>query len=152
MNPSSSPSPAVAALHRFWAAEERYIASGGEDFALIAETLDPEIVLHQAESLPYGGDWRGYDGFEAWLNRMGEAWSSVEAQDQRFIEQGDTVVVLLTMKAKAKKGNQFFTTPVCQVVKVGDERILEWWIYYWDTVAVNSFLGHDQRSHSSDQQ
>lgn len=55
--------PALATLMRFYEAESVYLASETADFADIAATLDPEVVIYQPASLPYGGTWRGHDGF-----------------------------------------------------------------------------------------
>lgn len=137
-----TPRPAVAALRRFYAAEEHYIASGGHDFTPIAETLDPEIILFQAESLPYGGEWRGHEGFERWLRIMRETWSSAVARDPRFIEHGDTVVVLVTMEAQARVRQHLIHTPICQVVRACEGLLVEWRVFYWDTAAINQVLGH----------
>lgn len=139
----NSPSSAIAALKRFYAAEERYIATGGHDFVPVAETLDPEIVLRQPRALPYGGEWRGHDGFERWLQAMSEAWSSAAAQDPRFIEHGDTVVVLVTMEARARVTQRRIQTPVCHVVTAREGLLSEWRVFYWDTVAINQTLGHE---------
>lgn len=143
MQDETSSSPAIAALKRFYAAEEQYIATGGQDFVPVAETLDPEIVLFQAESLPYGGEWRGHDGFERWLQAMSEAWSSASAQDPRFIEHGDTVVVLVTMEARARVTQRQIQVPVCHVVTAREGLLSEWRVFYWDTVAINQTLGHE---------
>lgn len=131
----------VAALQRLYAAEERYIASGRDDFAPIAATLHPEAVLYEAESLPYGGEWRGHDGFERFFAVMAETWSSVAVQDVEFIEQGDTVVVLLTMEARARATGTFVRSPLCQVVRVRDGLPIEIRPFYWDTAAINAALG-----------
>lgn len=130
----------AAALQRFWAAEEEYISSGGQEFAPIAETLDPTVVLHQAPSLPYGGEWRGHDGFKAWLDAMGEAWEWVTAREPRIVPDGDQVIVLVTMHAKARQSQRVMAMPVCQHVTARNGRIVDWRIFYWDTAAVNRVL------------
>ena len=70
----SSANPALAALQRFYEAEEKYASSGRRDFAPVAATLHPQIVLHQPESLPYGGTWHGHQGFETWMKAFVETW------------------------------------------------------------------------------
>lgn len=56
-----------ATLDTFYKAESAYLRAGGGDFAAIAATLDPECVIYQPASLPYGGEWRGHNGFEEWM-------------------------------------------------------------------------------------
>ena len=59
--------PAVTAIRRFYEAEASYLRPGGGDFEALAAPLDPQCVLYQPASLPYGGEWRGPAGFERWL-------------------------------------------------------------------------------------
>ncbi len=56
---------AVANLERFYAAESAYLLAAEPDFSPVAATLDPECVIYQPDSLPYGGAWRGHAGFAA---------------------------------------------------------------------------------------
>lgn len=71
---SQSPAPdhdervqpdAMAVLNRMYAAEVRYLAAGGPgkaSFESLAPFFAPDVVLHQADGLPYGGTWRGHQG------------------------------------------------------------------------------------------
>jgi uncharacterized protein len=139
-------SPAISALKRFYEAEAHYVSSGGDDFAPVSETLDPDIIMIQAESLPFGGEWRGHDGFESWMKAFESAWTSATAKDVRFIEQGDTVVVVATMEATARKTGERMSAPICHVVRVADGRLAEFRVFYWDTAATLRALGQDRRS------
>ena len=59
-------------LKRFYEAESAYLAPSGGDFSEVAATLDPDCVIFQPTSLPYGGEWRGHGGFEAWMKAFAE--------------------------------------------------------------------------------
>ena len=49
---------------RFYEAEARYSISGSAaDRSTLLKILHHDIVLHQPESLPYGGEWRGREAF-----------------------------------------------------------------------------------------
>ena len=69
-------------LKRFYEAESAYLAPSGGDFSEVAATLDPDCVIFQPTSLPYGGEWRGHGGFEAWMKAFAEEWSSLQVKDQ----------------------------------------------------------------------
>lgn len=70
---------AVTVLEGMYAAEAQYLAVGGPgkaSFQPLASFFAPDVVLHQAEALPYGGNWRGHQGMEhkrgtssRWSNR-----------------------------------------------------------------------------------
>ena len=87
MSTSDHTSNGVEALQRFYQAESEYLRTGGEDFGPVAATLHPQIVMIQADLLPFGGQWHGREGFERWMRAFGEAWSSASATDLRFFEQ-----------------------------------------------------------------
>src|SRR4029077_4090312 len=54
----------IEALQRFYQAGSEYVQTGGKDFGPVAATLHPQIVMIQADSLPFGGQWHGREGFE----------------------------------------------------------------------------------------
>lgn len=134
-------SPVRAALDRCWEAQAAYISSGSSDFAPMAAALHPEIVLLQANSLPYGGQWRGHRGLEAWLAAMERAWESVEVRDPEIVEQGDTVVVSATFTARARTSGTAVRMPICEVIRFADSLPIKWQVFYLDTAEINRALG-----------
>jgi uncharacterized protein len=133
----------MLALRRFYAAEERYVASGGEDFAAVAEILHPDVVVVSAASLPYGGEWRGIEQFRRFMEAFGAAWDELEVEDPAFVEFGDdTVIVLLTMKARSRDTGEAIHAPLCQINRFRDGLLAEVRPFYWDTAETNRVLGH----------
>lgn len=127
-------------LERFVAAEVDYFASGDDEFPA-EELLDPEFVLFEPESMPYGGEWHGPDGFRRFLRVMDETWSTMGPQGPlTLIEHGDTVVVLATLHAITRATQRLVQPPVCQIVRVRDGRLLEARMFYWDTAAITRAL------------
>ncbi|MFB9833754.1 nuclear transport factor 2 family protein [Actinoallomurus acaciae] len=130
-------------LQKFYAAEAAYIAAGGmgkASFDEIAECLDPEVVMHQAPGLPYGGTWRGPRGIEEFMAAMSEAWRSLEFFEQRFVVDGDAVVVLNRGRLQARATGRVLDTSVMQMITVKDGLIAEMVPFYWDTAAVADTL------------
>ncbi len=132
---------ALDTLMRFYAAETAYLAPDGGDFSVIAQTLDPDCVLHQPASLPYGGEWRGPAGFKAWMKAFGAQWSSLEVRDPRFYLSGDVVVSHSHVHAVARATGQAIDWPLLQLFRVRDSRILELRPFHWDTAAMLPALG-----------
>ncbi len=132
---------ALDTLMRFYAAETAYLAPGGGDFSVIAETLHPDCVLYQPASLPYGGEWRGPAGFEAWMRAFGEQWSSLEVHDPQFYPAGDVVLSRSQIHAVARPTGQSIDWPLLQFFRVRNARILELRPFHWDTAAMLPALG-----------
>jgi uncharacterized protein len=134
---------AHSALLRFYEAEELFAASGRRDFAPVAATIHPAIVLFQPESLPYGGVWRGHDGFERWMHAFTETWLSVRPRDAVVIEHSnDTIISLVTMEAESRSTRQVVSMPMCQVIRTAGGLPVEWRNFAWDTWAINRAVGH----------
>jgi ketosteroid isomerase-like protein len=130
-------------LGRLYAAEERYIASGGQHFEELAPMVHEEFVLHQAPSLPFGGTWRGRDGFEAFLAAFSEAWESLDVVDPRVYDLGSgRALTVVTMHARARRTGSTLRTPLCQIVRFEDDLLIEVRPFYWDTAVANAVLGH----------
>jgi hypothetical protein len=98
-------------LRAMYAAEAEYLAAGGPgaaSFDTLAPFFASDVVLHQAEGLPYGGIWRGHDGMERFFLAMADARAT--GQDLDF--------------------------PILQSIRVVDRRITEVRPFYWDTAAI----------------
>jgi ketosteroid isomerase-like protein len=126
-------------LDGMYAAEQRYLDAGGPgqaDFAELAPFFAADVVLHQADALPYGGTWQGHAGMEAFFTAMSTAWASFTLLDQEFVESGDVVVVRTHVRATARATGREVEFPILQLVRVAGGRITEVRPFYWDTAAI----------------
>jgi uncharacterized protein len=128
-----------ALLQDMYAAEVEYLAAGGPgeaSFDLLAPFFAPDVVLHQAEALPYGGTWRGHRGMEQFFLAMSGAWASFEMVEQRFLAAEGTAVVLTQVHARARATGRTLDFPILQAIEARDGRISEVRPFYWDTAAI----------------
>lgn len=126
-------------LENFYAAELAYLAAGGPDkasFDELASFLDPEVVVHQASSLPYGGTWRGHQGMKAHFVAMSQAWESFDILEQEYLAQGDTIMVYSKIRACAHATGKNLDFPIVQLVTIKDGRFVEFRQFYRDTVPI----------------
>ena len=114
---------AIATLKRFYAAESAYLLAVEPNFGPIAATLDPECVIYQPASLPYGGDWRGHAGFEAWLRAFREVWSSLEVKESEIFAFGDVLVSRSHVYARARENGREADWPLLQFFRLRKARI-----------------------------
>lgn len=128
-----------AVLTGMYAAEAEYLAAGGPgetSFDVLAPFFSPDVVLRQADGLPYGGIWRGHEGMERFFLTMGGVWESFDMVEQEFLATGETSVVLTQVHARARATGRELAFPILQTIKVTDGRITEVRPFYWDTQAV----------------
>ncbi|MGA8116422.1 MAG: nuclear transport factor 2 family protein [Actinocatenispora sp.] len=126
-------------LTGMYRAEARYLAAGGPgmaSFDLLAPFFAFDVVLHQAESLPYGGAWRGHEGMEQFFLAMSRTWESFDMVEQEFLATGETAVVLTQVRARARATGRELTFPVLQAITIREGRIVEVRPFYWDAAAI----------------
>ena len=74
-------------LQRFYEAEARFMVAEQSEFEPVAATLHPDCLLCEPASLPYGGEWRGWDGVERWMRMFKATWSSLEVRDSQVLRR-----------------------------------------------------------------
>ncbi|MEU6681394.1 nuclear transport factor 2 family protein [Streptomyces sp. NPDC046925] len=129
----------TAVLTAMYEAESRYLAAGGPGratFDLLAPCFAPDVVLHQARALPYGGTWRGHDGLTRFFLAMSETWETFEIGKQEFLATGRTAVVHTHVRARARATGRELAFPILQTITVRDGRISQVRPFYWDTAAI----------------
>jgi ketosteroid isomerase-like protein len=122
-----------------YAAEREYLAAGGPgtaNFGTLAPFFSADVVLHQAEALPYGGIWRGHDGMEQFFVAMATTWEAFEMVAQEFLATSETAVVLTHVHARARATGRELDFPILQTIRIVDGRIAEVRPFYWDTAAI----------------
>ncbi|APS17864.1 ketosteroid isomerase [Streptomyces sp. Tue 6075] len=137
--PHSPTTDSRAVLTAMYTAEARCPAAGGPGTASFdppAPCFAPDVVLHQAATLPYGGVWRGHRGMERFFRTMSDTWAEFELMAQDFLATGETSVVRPVARARPRATGRELTFPVLQTLIVQDGRITEVRPFSWDTDAV----------------
>lgn len=141
---TTHPGASLRVLTGMYAAEAEYLAAGGPgraSFALLAPYFSPDVVLHQARALPYGGTWRGHDGMARFFLAMSEAWEVFDITRQEFLATGETAVVHSDIRARARATGRELAFPILQSVSVRDGRIAEVRPFCWDTAEIAAACG-----------
>lgn len=136
---TTSTTDSAAVLTGMYAAEAEYLAAGGPgkaSFDLLAPFFAADVVLHQAEGLPYGGTWRGHEGMARFFHAMSQTWESFDMADQEILATGATAVVLTQVRARARATGRELAFPVLQTISIAEGRIAEVRPFYWDTAAI----------------
>ncbi|MFE5870313.1 nuclear transport factor 2 family protein [Streptomyces roseifaciens] len=129
----------AAVLAGMYEAEAAFLAAGGPGratFDFLAPYFAPDVVLHQADALPYGGTWRGHRGIEDNMLAMAATWELFDFAEQEFLAIGETTVVRTLVRARARATGRELTFPILQTITFKDGRIAEVRPFYWDTRAV----------------
>ncbi len=78
------------------------------DMAAALKALYENLVIHEQESLPYGGRYEGHAGFQKLFQNLSEHWDNLHYAPQEFIGDGETVILIGQLTCTAKKKRQRF--------------------------------------------
>ena len=132
-------------LEGIYPAEQRYLAAGGPgaaSFDTLAPFFATDVVLYQAENLPYGGIWRGHAGMERFFTTMAAVWERFDIGEQIYLSETSPLVVSTRVRARARAGGGEIEFPILQTIVVADHRITEVRPFYWDTAAIRGVCGY----------
>jgi len=127
---------AVAAL---FAAVDRRDGEG------VRAAYDENITIHEAASLPYGGDYRGLEGALHHGQGFRAAWDRYQPHegrglDPRIIADGDYVVVLWRHKLENPATGERLDLPAVGVYRMENAKVADSRMFHFDTAALLGFL------------
>ena len=114
------------------------------DLETMFELYDPQVVIREASSLPYGGEYKGHEGVvEHGLGYLG-TWQPVqqpgdEALEPEFLGAGEKVFVRWRQKATAPDG-EHVDLPAISEYCVRGGKIVSSAMHHFDTGAILQFL------------
>lgn len=119
------------------------------DVAGVLAAYDPEIIIRDAESLPYGGTYHGSEGAKQHIERTAKVWNQLQPAAERkmdavYLDAEDYVTVLWRLRGLATSGRKTLDLPVVSVYKLRGGKIVESQMFYSDTAAILQFLESSQ--------
>ncbi|WP_225768144.1 nuclear transport factor 2 family protein [Inquilinus sp. Marseille-Q2685] len=127
-------------LDRMFAVEMAFLTAETEDPGALAVAFHPDVVVHEPQSLPYAGDWRGFAGIGALFRRMREVWSDVGVERMEAIRSGDTVFMTCTLNLTARGSGEAISQPFAEVLRFRDDLLIDGLPFYHDTGALAALL------------
>jgi len=112
------------------------------DMDEVLSLVSPDIVVHEAPSLPYPGDHRGHDWFLKLADAFNSVWEIVSYLDLTFFDADDTrVVVLVAYDVVTRPTGVPLRLRMVEIYTVIDGRITDLEVYYRDTAAIVEATG-----------
>lgn len=99
------------------------------------------VVIREAESLPYGGAFRGAEGYRELMGKLMEVWKRVRFADFMFASGTDCVMARFTMSAISRATGRETSFGVVEVFEFEGDRIAAIAPFHWDTHAMRQTLG-----------
>ena len=114
------------------------------DIEPMYEIYSPEVVVREAPSLPYGGDYIGHAGILDHGIGYLETWDHLQDDEDRrmdaeFINAGERVFVCWHQRAHGDDGTRL-DLPVVSIYDLRDQRVVRSIMHHLDTAALLAFL------------
>jgi ketosteroid isomerase-like protein len=123
------------------AVKERWGDFAKGDIEGAVSTTDENAEIRMPETLPWGGTYRGPDGFKEMIQKFLSNFESVDTNPTAFIEgdDGETVVVVVEGAGKTKAGKELRGRSVW-LYKVRDGRLTDA-EFFGDTAQARDAVG-----------
>jgi len=130
----------------FAAVEER-------DGQAVLDAYATDIVIREAPSLPYGGEYHGHDGALRHALAYTATWDHLQPAGDRKLQpqiRGCDDQVLVTWRQKATAGDgRHLDVPVVDLIGLRDGKVASLEMFQQDTAAVLEFLAHQAEHHGT---
>jgi hypothetical protein len=111
------------------------------DMDYILSILDDDVTVHECDSVPYPGTFRGKDGFLEVGTQMASVWDITSDLDCDIVPAGhDRVLNLVAFDAIARATGKPIRIKIAEIFTVKDNKISDIQVYYWDTKAMADAL------------
>jgi uncharacterized protein len=138
------------------AVKRLFDAVARRDQAALREAYHPEIVIHEAPSLPYGGEYHGHNGAIEHVHGFYRTWEALKPRE--LLEEAvrehppivletiqEYVVIMARNMAVAPRSRRTLNLPEVFIFRVQDGSVIESWMFHQDTVAILAFLKEVQQ-------
>ena len=106
----------------------------------ILAVLNEHTSIHVPGSLPYGGVYKGRDGFIALMTAANATWATQRVIPGTAMESDEDVVMTGVFTGKAPAAAEGIRLPFVHLWKMPAGVITEIWLYSWDTAALLTYL------------
>jgi len=114
-----------------------YEAFGRGDIPAVLAMLSPDITWYSPDTVATGGTFTGHQEVLGFFATLPETFQALEVRPDRFVEQGDTVVVLGRQVGRGQAAD--FDVPFAHAWTLRDGRATSFFEYF-DTVGLNAAL------------
>ncbi|GGE94961.1 hypothetical protein GCM10011518_00370 [Flavobacterium limi] len=112
------------------------------DFNTMATLIEEGAIYNQAEGLPYGGTYKGFNEWTKMYAKSAEFFDlEIEKEPVYFSNAAkNEVIIYFTIKCKAKKSGKTLSMPISEHFDLKDRKITAIRPFYFDTKQFAEFL------------
>ena len=115
------------------------------DLGAVLAAYDEAVVIHEAPTLPYGGEYRGHEGAKRHAQGFVATWGPFQTEAERDLEplilpDGDRIAVMWRHKAAHAASGERIDLPAMSLYRFEGGKIAESRMFHFDTAALLRFL------------
>jgi len=113
--------------------------------AYFHRTYHPSVTIHEAPSLPYGGDYHGLEGAAEHALAFTRTWDGLQSAEQRdmtprIVAADSEAFVIWTLRGQRPNDAAVTEFPALSHYQFQEGRVIESRMYLFDSAAVNTFV------------
>lgn len=113
-----------------------YAAYAGGDIRGFTASFTPETEIHEVASLPYGGVYKGAEGFPILIGKALATFSGIKFTKHHIIASGEHVVSWGIFDCTGKTTGKSASIPFVEIWNIVDGKTRRLDVIYGDTAAV----------------
>ena len=111
------------------------------DWDAVETMLSDDLVIHEAESLPFGGEYRGKRALRDLFASVMGYWDSPSVEIYSIVGDDSYVVALMNFSMTSKASGRTIVQKMAEVSTVKDGLVVDMRIHYYDTALVAAEAG-----------
>ncbi len=116
-----------------------YAAAGSGDWETAERYLSDELVIVEADNLPYAGTYTGRGALRELYGIVMAYWAEPELEFHAMTAGDDHVVSMVTFHMTSRRSGKRLSMPLTEVFQIEDGKIVRIQPYYYDTKAMVDF-------------
>lgn len=122
-------------------AREAYESFMRGDIAKFTDAFTDDTLVIEAESLPYGGEYRGASGWLTMLDRINDVWRDLSIVIDNVSGDGNMAVVCGFLTATGKATGMTVTMRLVEIWTFENGKLAKMEVVYGDTALARRALG-----------
>lgn len=115
-----------------------YAHAGAGDWAACEALLSPDLVINEAEGLPYAGTYRGRDALRRLHGIVMAHWQDPEIEFHAMTAGDGHVVSLVTFHLTSRATGKRAAMPLAETFRIEQGRVTEIRPFYFDPAAIGA--------------
>lgn len=106
-------------------------------------SMDPDVTINEAASLPFGGTYRGIAGAQQLFGRMFETWEDMKIVKEKLFDGGEQVVAHLRLTGRSRATGKPVDMQILELWTIREGKVVSLVPYYFDAGEVGRICQGD---------